>query len=250
MLAKASQYWIRTIEDGQGYTSVSLAAFQTMLKKVVHFVPYKVLLRYTKPEATVLDAGCGWGLASFALAAEHRHVTALDISPKLIAHLKTLQLALGRLYQTHLTLTIGGIFDFPMTDKTIDAVYSDGTYEHFLHDDERKKILQNMYAVLREKGTVIITVPNVHNPFFSLAVDHKMPPMYPFTLQSLSTELVEAGFHVVEHGFYFVNPGYAQWTKASWMIPCIAVANVVFPLLPRWVKAIFGVHFYCVAHKR
>jgi 2-polyprenyl-3-methyl-5-hydroxy-6-metoxy-1,4-benzoquinol methylase len=186
-------------------------------------------------------------LSSFALASIGVNVTAIDISEKLIVDLRRVQAELGGAYAAHLQLCVWDIFRLREIGKTYDAVCSDGTYEHFLDISDRRKILENVRAILKPGGLFIVAVPNLHNPFFRLVVDRRMPAMQYFRAADLARELCEGGMTVVETGFSFVNPGFAQWVKAPWMIAAIRAADAVFRFLPRPLKKIFAAHVYCVA---
>lgn len=210
---------------------------------------YKAVQKYVRPGQSVLEAGCGWAFTSFALAEYGARATAIDISPKLVTDLQRLQQQLGGAYTSHLSITVGDIFRLPALGQTFDAVTSDGTYEHFLKDSDRKDILGSVRAVLREEGLFIVAVPNLRNPFFRFVVERKMPDMHPFTIESLVKELKQGGFCVLETGFSFVNPGFQQWIKSRWMTAPIHMVNAVFPLLPRMGKSLLGAHVFCVAKK-
>ncbi|MBI2636117.1 class I SAM-dependent methyltransferase [Candidatus Peregrinibacteria bacterium] len=196
---------------------------------------------------SVLEAGCGWALTSFALAGRGICATALDISEKLVRDLQKLKVRLGEPYVSNLTAVVGDIFRLSELNAKFDAVVSDGTYEHFLAEEDRCTILRSIRAVLRENGVFVVAVPNLHNPLFGSVVDPKMPAMHPFSLKELVAELECGGFWVTETGFSFVNPGFAQWVQARWMIAAVRAAGVIFRFLPRPLKRIFGAHLYCVA---
>lgn len=246
---KTGEAWVKTIDDGKGYGGMEPEAFRTLISRMPGYAFFAAVMKYVKPGQSTLEAGCGYGLTSFALAGKGVHATALDISEKLIHELDRLKTQLGSPYAENLIPVVGDIFKLPELGKTFDAVVSDGTYEHFLQPDDRKKILQGVRSVLNENGLVVIAVPNLHNPLFGSVVDERMPAMYPFTMKELAAELERGGFSVLETGYTFVNPGFAQWVQAQWMIVAIRLAAAVFRFLPRPVKRILAAHLYCVAQK-
>lgn len=248
-LHRESENWVKTIDEGKGYAAVEPHVFKKILARISQYVIYDAVIKHTRPGQSVLEAGCGWAVSSFALAEQGRSVTALDISEKLISNLQDLQRTLGEPFTKNLTLVVGDIFRLADLNKTFDVLFSDGTYEHFLQDDDRRKIVQQMKAILRLNGLLLVAVPNLKNPFFGSVVDQKMPAMHVFTLRSLVKELEEGGFHVIETGYSFVNPGFEQWAKSRWMISIIRLADAVFPFLPRFLKSMCAAHFYCVARK-
>ncbi len=247
---KESAAWIRTIEEGKGYAAVDASLFRKLLGRITEYAFFRALRCHVRPGDTVLEVGCGWGVSSFALAGEGGvSVTALDIAEKLIADLRRLQKELGGSYATQLTLVTGDAFRLHEMGRTFDVVFSDGTYEHFLRDEDRRKFLEQVRAVLRNGGIFSVAVPNLHNPFFCSVVNPKMPAMYPFTLQLLAAELSSGGFRPLETGYSFVNPGFEQWVRSRWMVAGIRAVNALFCYLPRPIKGILAAHLYCVAQK-
>lgn len=248
-LHQASEEWIDTIKSQKGYQAIDAERYRKFLRRMKNYVFYRRLRAYTLKTDTVLEAGCGWALASFALAEEGIRVTAIDISPELITDLQRLQTELGGNFQSHLACTVGDIFRLPELGKTVNVICSDGTYEHFLERSDRMNIFKNFRDILTENGKVALAVPNIHNPFFGTAVDQKMPAMRPFTLSELRQELEEGGFKILEDGYTFVNPGFEQWISARWLIPPVKALNVVFPYLPRFLKKVCAAHIFVFAEK-
>ena len=73
--------------------------------------------------ARVLDAGCGFGQWSLALARHNRQVAAVDVSPARIAALRALA---GRLSVDNLTALSGSIDALPFRSASFDAVFCYG----------------------------------------------------------------------------------------------------------------------------
>ena len=248
-MQRATEDWVKTIDDAKGYDAIAPSAYRKLLAQTPRWENFRALLRHTRPGQFVLEAGCGWALASFALAERGVHVTAIDISEKLVSYLRSLQKELGGRYATNLRLEIADVFRLPALQQKFDAVFSDGVYEHFFAAEDRKSMLANIHDVLKEGGLLVMDVPNLHNPFFSFAVAPRMPAMQPFTIKSFTEELEQGGFKIVETGCSFVNPGFVQWTRSPWMVVGIRSVNLVFRFLPRPVRAILAVHLFCVARK-
>ncbi len=243
---KGSQDWIQTIQEGKGYTPIAADTYRKLLQNISEYSFFRTLKKYVKPGDKVLEAGCGWAFSSFALASKGISVTPVDISGILIANLITLKRELGQPYDQCLSPVEGDIFKLDQIVEKQDVIFSDGTYEHFT-EDERCIFLQKITESLSAGGKFIISVPNLHNPFFRVVVGNKMPLCYPFTMKSLSQELIVGGFQIEEKGYSFVNPGFEQWVKSTWMIIPIRMVNRIFRILPKWIKIIFCAHFYCVA---
>lgn len=249
-LHEESAAWVRTINEGKGYATIDASLFCRLLDRCAEYAFFRALRRHVRPGDAVLEVGCGWAVSSFALAGEGKvSVTALDIAENLIADLRRLQKELGGSYDAQLTLVAGDAFRLQNMGKTFDVVFSDGTYEHFLQDEDRRKFLEQVRAVLRSGGVFCLAVPNLHNPFFRSVVDQKMPAMVPFTSQQLAGELRQGGFRLLEKGYSFVNPGFEQWVRSRWMVGGIRIANTLFRFMPQQAKRMFAAHLYCIALK-
>ncbi len=245
----ASSQWIDTIERDDGYSNINPATFRSIISGMSRYGLYRSACRYIQSGDRLLEAGCGWATASFALARNGVHTTALDISEKLIADLQSLAVSLGAPYASNVEPVVGDIFKLDALGTTYDAILSDGTYEHFLDANDRKAILSQMQNALTDGGVLLVSVPNIRSMFFGGVVDQKMPAMQPFTMKELVEEIKTAGFTIYETGYSFVNPGFRQWVKHRWMVAPISLVVFVYPFFPRFLKAFFAAHLYCIARK-
>lgn len=237
--------WIRTIEGERGYAAIAPAHFARLIDRTEKYAFFHTLTQHVRSRQRVLEAGCGLAFSSFALARRNVTVTALDVSSRLIDDLKRKKDELG---WKHVLPVQGDIFELAQRGRLYDAIFSDGTYEHFRRE-ERQAFLWNIRESLSPGGKFIVSVPNVGNPLFGSAVDMRMPWMQSFTPESLRAELEGGGFRVVETGYSFVNPGFEQWLKAKWMVVPVHVAGFIFRFLPKPLQRVFAVHLYCVAAK-
>lgn len=99
-----------------------------------------------------LDAGCGTGVCSLALAERADEVMALDISS---GSLNTLR----RLYQEaglgNVRLVQGSLLSLPLADATVDLVWSWGVIHH---TPDPRTALAELVRALRPGGTLILAV--------------------------------------------------------------------------------------------
>ncbi len=245
-IQKGSQDWIHAIQEGKGYTPIAPDSYRKLLKNIDEYSFFRTLKKYVTSGDKVLEAGCGWAFSSFALAQKHINVIPVDISGTLIASLIKLKHELGQPFDQFLSPLEGDIFHLDQIVEKQDIIFSDGTYEHFTKN-ERIIFLQKIKSSLSLGGKFIISVPNMHNPFFGFVVGNAMPLCFPFTMKSLSSELIAGGFQILEQGYSFVNPGFEQWAKRKWMVIPIRMCNGIFRFLPTRMKILFCAHFYCVA---
>ncbi|HEX9972447.1 MAG TPA: methyltransferase domain-containing protein, partial [bacterium] len=102
----------------------------------------------------ILEAGCGTGRISIRLANGERSVTLLDSS---VAALRLAQkFAQGN--NTNIAFVNNSIYNICFRDNSFDVVWNAGVLEHF-YEDEQRTIVNEMFRVCRESGTIIILVP-------------------------------------------------------------------------------------------
>lgn len=93
----------------------------------------------------ILDIGCGWG--EFAEAFGVKIDMGIDISPQ---DLRTA--AKGKMYKN---LTLADARNLPFADNSYGSIFSISTFEHITNP---KKLLKEIYRVLKPGGTMAITM--------------------------------------------------------------------------------------------
>lgn len=99
----------------------------------------------------VLDVGAGTGLLALAAAPQVAHVSALDDSPAMCAHL---QRKLSRLGITNAEVLMNTATDLPLDDGAVDVVLSNYCLHH-LSDAEKGRALAEIRRVLRPGGRLV-----------------------------------------------------------------------------------------------
>lgn len=97
----------------------------------------------------LLDAGCGFGQWSLALASTNDHVTACDISPQRISFLSDLA---GELALENVDTHVNGLESLPFPDASFDAVFCYGVI--FL--TSWRQSLKELYRVLMPGGSLYV----------------------------------------------------------------------------------------------
>jgi ubiquinone/menaquinone biosynthesis C-methylase UbiE len=154
---------------------------------------------------TLLDAGCGQGilLENFTKRG-NVFVIGIDIS------LKMLKIAKRRSYE----VIQCDLNYLPFRNKTFDIIVASEVLEHFI---DVRSLLRVFYDLLRIRGTLICTCPNINTPsayFYMLLYDlppehsaYYMSPHYrDFTLKTLKIALKLNGFTPIKwEGIFFTT---------------------------------------------
>jgi ubiquinone/menaquinone biosynthesis C-methylase UbiE len=100
----------------------------------------------------VVDVGAGTGLLTLAAARVASHVSAVDISPAMCAHLER-KLAAARI--CNVDVRLGDAADLSLPAGSVDVVLSNYCLHH-LRDADKCRALSEIWRVLRPDGRVVI----------------------------------------------------------------------------------------------
>ena len=179
------------------------------------------ITEHAPPGARILEAGCGGGKFSLALAWLGHRVTALDASRGVLDNLERNRDRLaGELGKTLAVETLeGDVEAMPFADGTFDVAASEGVLEHWMTRGERVRVLAEMARVTRPGGRVVVFVPNGRHPFYRWWRWTGYPgyasmdavPWFRYDFRMLAQEAGEAGLVEVE------ADGLSPWgTLAVW----------------------------------
>ena len=140
----------------------------------------------------VLDAGCGTGRATAALARRHAEVVAFDIGEHLVARARR---------RCACRPVLGSIMSLPFPDAVFDVVCSTEVIEHVPHPSMAVKELAR---VLKPGGHLVLSTPNkLWQTPVRLASVLRIRPYDGLenflTIGELHTAASDAGLSVVEH---------------------------------------------------
>jgi SAM-dependent methyltransferase len=143
--------------------------------------------------SNALDAGCGrGGLYTQKLIKQADKVTAIDYSEVSINALKR---RIGHLPQVSLlTASADGL---PFDDEQFDIVTHCEVLEHIVDD---KKVLSELYRVLRSSGKLVLSVPVPPAP-----IEDSEHVREGYTLEEITLLLQQAGFEVIRHQYCMFN---------------------------------------------
>ena len=155
------------------------------------------------PPATILEAGCGWGINLEALEAAGYQLTGLDVSRKMLDHLDRPN---RRLIEADLAQGL------PDSLPTYDCVLALDVIEHI---DDDCRVLHELGRLLQPTGRLVVSVPALPELFseFDEVQGHRRR----YTAESLRRSLEGAGLFVEDTrwwGQWMIKPLRARkWAR-------------------------------------
>lgn len=200
------------------------------------------------PESLALEAGCGSGKLSLALALLGFKVTALDYAKNALdaAAFNKKELEARLKTKLNITFVTGNLEDLSLPVDYFDLVLNEGVIEHWLEKKTRVNVLKQMTKVTKPGGTVVVIVPNGAHPLSpwwekNCAAFYESPPMVNYSAVQLKQELELAGLKKV------VVDGLYPWRTIDFYSQRLLNKLIGFMLqktipLPRILRQKFGVH--------
>jgi 2-polyprenyl-3-methyl-5-hydroxy-6-metoxy-1,4-benzoquinol methylase len=171
----------------------------------------KMLTQHLRQGEKVLELGCGTGYFTRALAATGAQVTAIDISPDLLARAEQM------CSQQNVTFEVQNAYVLTYESGAFDSVVGSSVLHHL----EVTDALREIYRVLKPGGSICFTEPNMLNP--QIAVQKNIPAIKrrlgdspdetAFFRWSLRRRLAASGFRAIKiQPFDFLHPKIpARW---------------------------------------
>lgn len=122
--------------------------------KRVEFIT-NTLKEHLPAQGEVLDIGCGNGIISRAIGQMGFHVTGIDVSEKTIAFAR----ASNNLPNVSFEVVAAG--ELQPGPKKYDAIICSEVLEHL---QAPSQLLKTIFQLLKEKGVLVVTVPNGRGP--------------------------------------------------------------------------------------
>jgi SAM-dependent methyltransferase len=158
-----------------------------------------------QPQMKVLELGCGTAYFTRELARTGASITAVDISPELLAA------ATEQCDASNVTFEIQNASALEYADSSFDAIVGSSVLHHLAIE----RALSELHRVLRPVGMIRFTEPNMLNPQIAIqknipAVKRRLgdsPDETAFFRWPLARQLQDAGFHRIEiTPFDFLHP--------------------------------------------
>jgi SAM-dependent methyltransferase len=180
----------------------------------------------TQKNQYVLDAGCGRGTYTRHLLKYSKQVFALDYSTD---HINALQRRLG--YLPQLSLHVGSAENLPFPNEKFDLVIHCEVLEH-IHND--RKVVSELYRVLRPNGRLVLSVPVPPAP-----IDDSEHVREGYTLKEIFQLLQEFGFEIIQHEYCMFNLTKQLITFQCWWGKHIKLPLPKILVLPLYLERLF-----------
>lgn len=172
----------------------------------------QMLIGHLRPGMKVLELGCGTAYFTKELALTGASISAIDISPDLLAE------ARHNCPASNVTFEVQNAYQLSYSDASFDSVVGSSVLHHL----EINEALRQIHRVLRPGGIICFTEPNMLNP--QIAVQKNVPAVKKrlgdspdetaFFRWPLRRLLERVGFHDVRvTPFDFLHPK----TPAKWI---------------------------------
>jgi len=167
---------------------------------------------------TVLDVACGPGMLSCSIAKKARHVTGIDLVPRMIEQARLLQ---QEKKLSNMDWKIGDVSQLPFADASFSAVVTRFSFHHFL---KPPMVLKEMVRVAKPKERVAVVDvfttssahAHLHNLIEKLRDDSHVKA---FSLLELQAMAQSAGLSNLKTQFYRLEIEFEGQLKASFPKP-------------------------------
>jgi len=122
-----------------------------------------MLTNHISPEMVVLELGCGTGYYTSELEKTRARITAIDISPELLSA------ASSKVKSDRVTFKLDNAYEMSFENETFDTVVGISVLHHL----EIDKALKEIYRILKPRGSIRFSEPNMLNP--QIAMERNIP---------------------------------------------------------------------------
>jgi len=165
----------------------------------------------------VLDVACGPGLVACEFALHAKHVTGIDITPKMIEQAKKRQQDNGL---TNLTWQVGDVSPLPFADSCFSVVITRYSFHHFL---KPAAVLAEMHRVCKPGGKImvidVVQSSDKVDAFDCLEKLRDPSHVHALTFSEMASIVDASGLTAVKTAQYKVEGELEQQLKASFPNP-------------------------------
>jgi ubiquinone/menaquinone biosynthesis C-methylase UbiE len=165
----------------------------------------------------VLDVACGPGLVACEFAPYAKHVTGIDITPRMIEQAEERQQEKSL---TNLTWQVGDVLPLPFPDSQFSIVLTRYTFHHFLNP---KAVLNEMARVCKPGGKIMIAdvvqSPEKVDAYDRLERLRDPSHVHALTFAEIDSIIAASGLANIKTAQYKVEGELEQQLKASFPNP-------------------------------
>jgi len=135
--------------------------YDSLIPEYQHYIEIATIIKKLdpKPGEIILDLGCGTGRIAYEIIKRGSKVIALDFSVESLKICKSRCEKLDHKYNIHIIR--GDACNIPLKKNTFDKCISSQVLQHIPSKDERLKMIQEVYRVLKPRGKFVLTTYNL-----------------------------------------------------------------------------------------
>jgi SAM-dependent methyltransferase len=214
------------------------------------------IARQYPAEASVLDAGSGFGQYTWRMSRMNSHwkIRAIDINEEQITDCNSFFQKIG--LSERVMFYTADLTTLNDTNR-YDLILSVDVMEHI---EEDIQVFKNFYKSLKNNGILLISTPSdrggsdVHGDNEESFIDEHVRDGY--SIQDITEKLTMAGFSTVEAVYTYGKPGNISWRLSmKYPIRMLNTSYLFFILLPLYyliffpVSIILNIFDLCLTHK-
>ena len=151
---------------------------------------YLVLSKVNIKDKICADLGCGTGFISLALSLEGELIFSVDSSKNMLKQLSGIA---SKKAIKNIQPIIGSMDSIPLFDNSIDVVFTNMALHHVV---DAKKAIAEMFRILKDNGTAVISDVKEHNGLW--AKEEMFDEWLGFSEAQIRQWMAEAGFVDIE----------------------------------------------------
>jgi SAM-dependent methyltransferase len=209
----------------------------------------KAWARTANDDATILDAGAGFGQYVYFLSRLHPHwkILAVDVKAEQVEDCNRFFQAIGK---SNIQFKTADLTTF-CEPNTFDLVLSIDVMEHILDDVQ---VFKNFFASMKAGGLLLISTPsdkggsdachdhNHNNAHLHGFIDEHVRDGY--NLEDIRQKLASAGFARIEAYYTYGKPGSIAWRlSVKYPIQLLGVSQAFFIFLPFYYMVVYPIAF-------
>ncbi len=189
-------------------------------------------------QATILDAGSGFGQYTFRMSKlfPEASIKAIDVKTEQVSDCNDFMSKIGQ--NKRVVFEVGDLTKY-VEENQYDFILSVDVMEHI---EEDVQVFKNFHASLKDNGTLLISTPSDQGGSDSHDHDHDHDDINGFidehvrdgyNINEIKDKLESAGFKNIKSRYTYGKPGSAAWKLSmKYPIQLLGVSKAFFIILP------------------